>query len=121
MTMSRVYADYINKIALTIPDQFIDVRTGAARSVSLKVQEQIEYHTNNGTLVDFLFSALHHYLKPKNGSGMNEEILCELLEIKRMLERGHVPLNRAPVSAPPTVSKEVDLKEVEDVLDAFGG
>lgn len=122
--MSRTYTDYINKIAVTIPDQFIDVKTGVSRFVSLKVQEQIEYHTNNGTLADFIFSALNHYLRPKAGNGMNEEILCELLEIKRMMERGYAPVNHAPKCNPetlPAVSKEVDLEEVEDVLDAFGG
>lgn len=122
--MSRIYTDYMNKIALSVPDEFIDVKTGASRPVSLKIQEQIEYHTNNGTLSDLLYSALYHYLKPKARSGMNEEILCELLEIKKMIERGYVPvipsINPSPANHHPA-SKAVDLNEVEDVLDAFGG
>lgn len=122
--MSRIYTDYMNKIALSVPDEFIDVKTGASRPISMRVQEQIEYHTNNGTLSHLLFSALHQYLKPKGGSGTRDEVLCELLEIKRMLERGYVPmspaLNRSSLNHHPT-SKAVDLKEVEDILDAFGG
>ncbi|WP_078410880.1 hypothetical protein [Priestia abyssalis] len=123
--MSKTYTDYINKIALTVPDEFIDVKTGASRPVSPKVEEQIEYHTNNGTLVDFIFSALNQYLKPKAEKGMNEEILQELSEIKKMIERGYVPRNFSPQ---PILSKNrdmksqpVDLREVEDILDAFGG
>lgn len=122
--MSRTYTDHINKIALSVPKEFIDVKTGVSRPVSLKVLEQIEYHTNNGTLSHLLFSALHQYLKPKAGSGMNEEVLCELLEIKKMIERGYVPVNPSsePSPADPhTAPKAVDLREVEDVLDAFGG
>ncbi|MDQ0243048.1 hypothetical protein J2S09_000584 [Bacillus fengqiuensis] len=122
--MSRIYTDYVNKIALSIPDEFIDVKTGVSRPISAKVQEQIEYHTNNGTLSHFLFSALHQYLRPRAGSGMNEEVLCELLEIKRMIERGYVPMGPAPRPAPLNrhpASKAVDLSEVEDILDAFGG
>jgi hypothetical protein len=125
--MSKTYTDYFNKIALTVPDEFIDVKTGVSRPISPKVAEQIEYHTNNGTLGHLLFSALHQYMKPRIGSGMNEEVLCELLEIKRMIERGYVARN---VSSQPILSKDrniklksqpVDLKEVEDILDAFGG
>ena len=122
--MSKMYTDYINKIALSVPNEFIDVKTGTSRPVSMKVQEQIEYHTNNGTLSHLLFSALHQYLKPRAGSGMNEEVLCELLEIKRMIERGYVPVSPAPRSSPVNhhpAPKAVDLREVEDILDAFGG
>ena len=42
--MSKIYTDYINKTALTIPGNFIDVKTGESHIVSSKVQDQIEYH-----------------------------------------------------------------------------
>lgn len=123
--MARTYTDYINKIALTVPDQFIDVKTGTVHSVSQKIQDQIEYHSNNDTLMHLVFSALNGYLHPKVVHGGTEEILIELMEIKKMLQHGYSPQNHSKLAPPlynrSTGSIELDLKEVEDVLEAFGG
>ncbi|MDE3838782.1 hypothetical protein C0966_05230 [Bacillus methanolicus] len=123
--MVKTYTDYINKIAISIPDKFIDVKTGETHAVSQKLQEQIEYHANNSTLIHLVFSALDQYLKPKAANGVTEEILLELSEIKRMIENGYIPLNHSPQSFvsknKDLTPKSVDLKEVEDILEAFGG
>jgi hypothetical protein len=125
MDMSRIYTDNINKIALSVPDKFIDVKTGETYSVSQKIEEQIKYHANNNTLHHLVFSALNQYLKPKSVNGMTEEILSELSEIKRMIEQGYIPNNDPSKSYfskdDPFDPKAVDLKEVENILEAFGG
>ncbi|MDP4164310.1 MAG: hypothetical protein Q8898_14510 [Bacillota bacterium] len=81
--MPRTFTDYLNKTAITLPDTFIDVRTGDSHIVSPKIQNQIEYHANNNTLIHLVLSALNSYLHPRSLKGDNEEILLELLEIKK--------------------------------------
>ena len=120
--MIRTYTDYVNKTALTIPDQFIDVKTGASVKVSKKLQEQVDYHSNNNTLIHLVLSALNSYLHPKN---MNSDIiLSEIHEIKKMMQSGYAagqtPAYKETVFHG-SKQDEVDLKEVEDVLEAFGG
>lgn len=129
--MSKIYTDYVNKVAITIPDKFIDVKTGESYSVPQKVQEQIEYHAENSTLVHLVMSALTNYLYPQKvggSTGGNDEILNELSEIKRMLEEMPAfPMNNANQlkvierQKPLKADIHVDLKELEEILEAFGG
>lgn len=126
MDMSRTYTDYINKAAITIPDKFIDVKTGDSHNVSSKIQEQIEYHTNNDTLMHLIFSALNYYFHPKAISNKgSDQLLLEILEIKNMLQQGNpLGFNSYSASLPRKVhvkSSEVNLEEVKDILEAFGG
>lgn len=125
MEMSRMYTDFVNKTALTVPDKFIDVKTGESFSVPAIVEEQIEYHANNNTLIHLILSALHQYLHPKAVNGSNAQILLELSEIKRMMQQGYVPNNHLLFnSSENNVRKSTatpDITELEDVLDAFGG
>ncbi|PLR97525.1 hypothetical protein [Bacillus sp. T33-2] len=124
---TKTYTDFINKTAITVPDRFIDVKTGNSLSVSPKIQEQIEYHTNNNTLVHLLLSALNHYFhKPVPvPKGAPQDVLQELSEIRRMLQQGYIPLGPAPkpsrIKEGRKEPKAVDLLEVKDVLEAFGG
>ncbi|MBY6053347.1 hypothetical protein LIS77_12325 [Cytobacillus firmus] len=118
----RTYTDYANKTALTIPEQFIDVKTGNSVKVSQKIQEQVEYHANNNTLIHLVLSALNSYLQNRNNH--SDIILEEINAIKRMLESGCAP-PRLPSLKEKNLyassSDKVDIKEVEDVLEAFGG
>lgn len=123
--MSGTYTDYLNKTILTLPEKFIDVKTGESHYVSLKIQEQVEYHTNNNTLIHLVLSALNSYLHPKLNNGGTEEILFELLELKNMMQKGYAPKNTFQVSSPTNHQHkapiDLELKDLEDVLDAFGG
>ncbi|KAA9025699.1 hypothetical protein [Niallia endozanthoxylica] len=127
--MSKIHTDYVNKVAIMIPEKFIDVKSGESYAVSQKVQEQIEYHADNSTLVHLVMSALTSYLHPKKGSGGgNDEILYELSEIKKMLkEMPAGPLNKLnkqkvnQQQKPLKTDIDVDLKELEEILEAFGG
>ncbi|MBS4192718.1 hypothetical protein KHA94_21485 [Bacillus sp. FJAT-49705] len=123
--MSRIYTDYINNIALTLPDRFIDVKTGDSLLVSSKIQEQIEYHANNNTLIHLLLSALNSYFHPKGVNGGTEEILFQLAEIKKMMQHGYPPINNfqglAPLNNKQGSSNILDMKDLEDVLEVFGG
>ncbi len=126
MLMSKIYTDYDNKIAITVPDTFIDVKTGESHTVSTKLQEQIEYHAQNNTLIHLFFSALTTYLHPRTIKGGTEEILFELSEIKEMLQQGTYIQNHSnslkSFHQKPIESLEgLELKELEEVLDAFGG
>ncbi|MBH0231492.1 hypothetical protein [Halobacillus yeomjeoni] len=121
--MSKIYSDCFMDTLLTIPETFIDVKTGESQKVSSKVIEEIEYHSKNNTLQHLLFSALHNYLSRASHNGITNDVLLELLEIKQMLNLGDkkpsvvsVKTNEKPVE-----SKKVDLKEIEDLLEAFGG
>lgn len=82
--MSRMYTDYFNDTVITIPDKFIDVKTGENQVVSQIIQEQIEFHAENNTLLHLVFSALENYLQPEadQPAGL-KEIKMELLEIKK--------------------------------------
>ena len=124
--MSKIHTDYVNKIAITVPETFIDVKTGESHIVSTKIQDQIEYHAQNNTLIHLLFSALTTYLHPRTINGGTEEILFELSEMKKILQQGTYIQNHAypfkSINQKPIESlKELDLKELEEVLDAFGG
>lgn len=125
MDMSRMYTDFVNKTALTVPDKFIDVKTGESFSVTANVAEQIEYHANNNTLIHLVLSALNQYLNPKSVNGNNAQILLELSEIKRMMQQGYRPNNHLLFNGSGyNVRKSTvapDITELEDVLDAFGG
>lgn len=124
--MFRTYTDYVNKTAITIPDKFIDVKTGASHTVSPIIQEQIEYHSKNNTLIHLVLSSLYCYLHPKTiNEGSNQILLDEINEIKRMLQSVHIPLNHHSMAESHFKQKSeslpIDIKEVEDVLEAFGG
>ena len=122
MEMFRTYTDYVNKTALTIPDKYIDVKTGETLQISTKVQEQIEYHSKNNTLIHLVLSSLQCYLHPKTiNEGSNQTLLNELNEIKNMLQMGYTPVSNKHIAENHLKSRPIDLKEVEDVLDAFGG
>jgi hypothetical protein len=123
--MTEIYTDYINRTVLTLPDKFIDVKTGETYNVSPKMKEQIEYHTNNNTLIHLLLSALNSYLHPKVLNGGTQEILHELFEIKNMMQKGYIQKNNLQVSFPSNHRHpepiDLEMKDIEDVLDAFGG
>ena len=124
--MSKIHTDYVNKIAITVPEMYIDVKTGESHTVSTKVQNQIEYHAQNNTLNHLLFSALTTYLHPRTSGSKMEEILFELSQLKKMLQQGtYIQSPSYPSNTlqqkPIQPSSELDLKELEDVLDAFGG
>ncbi|MEH7442182.1 hypothetical protein AABM38_13930 [Heyndrickxia sp. MSNUG] len=124
--MSNTYTDYHNKIAITVPERYIDVKTGESYSVSPKVIEQVEYHADNSTLNHLIMSALHQYLTPKPIlNGGSAEILRQLADIRAILENGVYQIHP---SAQPKYRKDqtaaaklLDMKEIEDILDAFGG
>lgn len=126
--MSRTYTDYHNKTAITLPETFIDVKTGDSYSVTPKIQEQIEYHAKNSTLIHLVLSALNQYLHPRALHGGTEEILFELSEIKRIMQKGNTFGNtfqnhNQVINRPNKLnaSIEVDMKELEEIIDAFGG
>ena len=121
--MSKMYTDYINRTALTVPDQFIDVKSGDTILVSTEIIEQIEYHSENQTLIHLVLSALHQYFQPNQTNKNSKEILLELAEIKQMLQ-GYPPISastRLPVKSIPEEIDDLDMKEVEDILEVFGG
>lgn len=121
--MSKLYTDYSNQTALTVPPHFIDVKSGESVEVSAEIIKQIEYHAENQTLNHLLLSALTEYLSPIKRNQPNEDILMELSEIKQMLQAHHI--NNPYVSIPKKKvllkSIDVDPKEVDDILDVFGG
>lgn len=119
--MYRTYTDYINKTTLTVPGEFIDVKTGDTISVSSKVREQIEYHADNQTLIHLVLSALTNYLQPRRMNVGTKEILNELSEIKQLLHQGS--FTNIPLSKTTTAPKKMmfDLKDVDDILEDFGG
>ncbi len=124
--MSKNYIDYTNKTVLSIPDHFIHVKTGETQQVSRSVENQIRYHTNNNTLSHLIFSALSDYVnrshKPIANHGSND-VLNELMEIKQMLRQGNVnsTVTQQNHSTHHIQEKDLDIKELEDVLEAFGG
>lgn len=121
--MSKLYTDYFNQTALTVPSHFIDVKSGESLEVSTEIFDQIEYHAENQTLIHLVLSALTEYFHPIKKRALNEDILMELTEIKQMLQ-GH-QINNAYVSnskkKTQPKSTDLDLKEVDDILDVFGG
>ncbi|WP_028782490.1 hypothetical protein [Thalassobacillus devorans] len=123
--MAETYTDYVNRVAITVPDEYIDIKTGESHFISKKTQEQIAYHATNSTLVHLVFSALENYFSEKTSAPTadnNDEILKELASIKKMLS-AHPPV--APSRQMPriqrVVQKEIDPDELDDVLEAFGG
>jgi hypothetical protein len=123
MEMSKMYTDYINRTALTVPDIFIDVKSGETISVSTEIFEQIQYHSENQTLIHLVLSALHQYLQPNQTNRNSNEIFLELAEIKKMLQ-GYPSITartRLPVQSVPEEIDDLDMKEVEDILEVFGG
>ncbi|MBT2690114.1 hypothetical protein J7I93_18255 [Bacillus sp. ISL-47] len=125
--MSKTYTDYFNKTAITFTESFIDVKTGNSIPISPKVQEQIEYHSKNQTLNHLILSALHSYLHPRRAAaGSQDLILQEISELKKLIEGGSISINPAvkkPINTDPYQREKaaLDLNEVEDVLEAFGG
>lgn len=123
--MAEIYTDYVNRTVLTLPDTFIDVKTGETMQVSQKILEQVEYHTDNNTLIHLLLSALNSYLHPKRTYGGSEEIMLQLSEIKNILQKGYIPKNNIQIPYPsnkrPNAPLELEMRDIEDVLDAFGG
>jgi hypothetical protein len=123
--MFKTYTDYVNKTALTLSETFIDVKTGNSTPVSSKVKEQIEYHATNQTLMHLVLSALHNYLHPKTSNSSNEMILAEIAELRRLIEGGSIPSNRTRnhefTFKNNTEKVDLDINEVVDVLEAFGG
>lgn len=124
--MSNTYTDYVNKIAITVPERYIDVKTGESYSVSPKIVDQIEYHAENSSLGHLVLSALHQYLTPKPVlNGGSAEILQQLADIRSMLENGSYLIQ--PTVKARTMNEQTDaakllnMKEVEDILEAFGG
>ena len=124
--MSRIYTDYLNEPTLTIPDKFIDVKTGESIVITKTIHDQIKYHATNNTLKHLVFSALNHYLQPNSAiNSGSPEILLELLEIKKLLKQGSVLGAKSQLNYNTTykknVSKDLNINDIDDVLDAFGG
>lgn len=123
--MSKTYTDYYSKTALTVSEAFIDVKTGNNVAVSSKVKEQIEYHAKNQTLNHLVLSALHSYLHPKTASSSNEIILAEIAELKNLISGSYISPNHAAIQKAQANYKiekaNLNLDEVVDVLEAFGG
>lgn len=121
--MSKLYTDYINQTALTVPSHFIDVKSGDTLEVSTEIFKQIEYHAENHTLIHLVLSALTEYFHPIKKMEPNDNILMELVEIKKILQ-GH-QINKAYVSIPMKKthlkSTNLDIKDVDDILEDFGG
>lgn len=121
--MSKLYTDYFNQTALTVPSHFIDVKSGETLGVSTEIFKQIEYHTENQTLIHLVLSALTEYFHPIKKKGPNEDILMELVEIKKMLQEHQI--NNSYVSLPKKKTQQkstnLDIKEVDDILEVFGG
>ncbi|MFG6117168.1 hypothetical protein ACGTN9_18610 [Halobacillus sp. MO56] len=120
----KTYTDYVNRVAITLPDEYIDIKTGDSYAISEEIKEQLAYHAHNSTLVHLVFSALDHYFSSsgtkKNG---DSDILKELASIKAMLQSGYTtkPEPRSIQHVLSARQKELDLREVDDVLEAFGG
>lgn len=123
--MSKTYTDYFNKTALTINESFIDVKTGSTIQISSRVREQIEYHSKNQTLNHFILSALHSYLHSRTPAGNNDLILQEIAELRNLIQSGNLTFNTASkrlnAASNQKEKASLDLNEVEDVLEAFGG
>lgn len=124
--MSRVYADYLSETVLTIPDNFIDVKTGDSQLISPRVQEEIAYHAENNTLIHLVLSALDYYLHPQTVQNAgSKEIMIELLGLKKMIQHGNFKINEPIMDTVPNRktldSSELDLKQIEELLQAFGG
>lgn len=121
--MAKLYTDYFNQTALTVPSHFIDVKSGETLEVSTETFKQIEYHAENQTLIHLVLSALTEYFHPIKKREPNEDILTELAEIKKMLQEHQ--LNNSYVSIPKKKaqpkSTNLDIKEVDDILEVFGG
>ncbi|MGN7479701.1 dehydrogenase [Solibacillus silvestris] len=121
--MSKLYTDYINQTALTVPPRFIDVKSGETLEVSTEIFNQIEYHTENQTLIHLILSALNEYFHPIKKRQPNEDILTELVQIKKMLQRHQ--MNNAYVRMPKKMAlaktTDLDLKDVDNILEVFGG
>ncbi|WP_407271082.1 hypothetical protein [Radiobacillus sp. PE A8.2] len=122
--MSTTYTDYIHKVAVTMLEEYIDVRTGETHEVTSIVHDQIAYHAENGTLGHLVFSALHHFLHGKQTSQKKiDEILYQLSDIRAMMDQGYTTSIR-PTGKTTSVQKKingVDIKEIDDILEAFGG
>ncbi|QHE52625.1 hypothetical protein [Pontibacillus sp. HMF3514] len=125
--MAKNYIDYTNKTVLSIPDHFINVKTGETQQVSKQVENQIRYHTNNNTLSHLIFTALNQYVQhnqfpTSNHSQGSNDILNELLEIKKLLRQGNFNSNSNQNNTTHHINNEdFALKELEDVLEAFSG
>ena len=78
---------------------------------------------NNQTLIHLLLSALNTYLHPRTMNGNTEEILLELSEIKQMLQGYHPTTSKVdvPLNKSQNGTLDIDMNEVEDILDVFGG
>ncbi|MCA1059064.1 hypothetical protein LCL96_08960 [Rossellomorea aquimaris] len=128
--MSKKYSDYFQDTILTIPEHFINVKTGEEEAITSKIQEQIAYHSRNNTLMHLVFSALHDYLHHSKPVQLNmtpdDTILEELLDLKRLLlQNGYNSPKSLPegtiVSRKEQEHSPVGLKEIDDLLEAFGG
>jgi hypothetical protein len=129
MDMPKKYTDYFHDTILTIPENFINVKTGETEAITSKIQDQIAYHSKNNTLIHLVFSALHDYFhgtEPVHKNMASDAILEELLELKRMLLQDGYDSSKSLKECPIVSRKEpdhtpVELKDIEDLLEAFGG
>ncbi|TMU87687.1 hypothetical protein FGG79_06115 [Bacillus sp. BHET2] len=128
--MPKKYTDYFQDTILTVPDNFINVKTGETEAITSKIQEQIAYHAKNNTLNHLVFSALHDYLHHSKPAQINmatdHAIFEELLELKRLLlQNGYDSTKGMKENNILSTKKQdhtsVGMKEVEELLEAFGG
>jgi hypothetical protein len=131
--MPKKYADYFQDTILTIPESFVNVKTGETKAITSKIKEQVAYHAKNNTLNHLVFSALHDYLhhsKPVQVNMTSEHaILEELVELKRLLLQNGNDSNDFSKSLNESTLESrkehehttVGMKEIDDLLEAFGG
>jgi len=123
--MSWKYSDYLNETVLSIPDKFINVKTGESQYIIQRVHEQLAYHSQNNTLIYLILSALDDYLQPQTSRDAGaEKILTELVEIKKLIlnrsTTNHSIINTNSISKPPRQSN-LRLQDIEELIEAFGG
>ncbi|MFD1017656.1 hypothetical protein [Thalassobacillus hwangdonensis] len=120
--MADTYIDYGHKIVLPLPEAYIDIKTGDSREISQEIKDQLTYHADNSTMLHLLCSALDAYFSSGKGESFSD-VMKEISDIRRLLEKGYSPYNSPSNSSTKrnSQSKSLDLSEISDVLEAFGG
>ncbi|RSK27753.1 hypothetical protein EJF36_13200 [Bacillus sp. HMF5848] len=120
-----LYTDYINKVVLSIPDSFIDVKTGETVKISPKIKQQIEYHTTNQTLMHLIYSSLNQYFKPRKTNIDSQTILQEIYDLKKLIQQPGYVQNQSEayshIKDDTPKDKDLNLDDVCEILEAFSG
>ncbi|UOQ44808.1 hypothetical protein MUN89_02310 [Halobacillus salinarum] len=121
------FIDYVNRAAVPKLEEYIDIKTGDTRQISQEVQDQLDYHAKNSTLIHLLYSALDHYFSKGQPSVSTDhpDIFKELSIIKGLLQQGaYIPAQSRKQGKPSRVTttpQSLSMEEVEEVLEAFIG